>query len=456
VRQRLTLWFVVGVALVALAGVSVSYALLARQLKTNVDRMLADELSIYSQSVAEAADAPSLVQSTKDYLEGPSSGRLNESGIVLSLQTVDGAVISNSGDVRLEELPAGQSLLGVGERVLVDVQTPAGRYRMAGTPVLLAGIQVAGVFVAVSLGNLANTLRYVLVMLILGGVAGTVVVGLGAWVLVGRALEPVGRITRTAAAISREDLTRRIDYHGPRDEIGDLAETMDAMLDRLQSSFAAQDQFVSDVSHELRTPITIMKGHLQVLDRQAETDPDVVRQEHELVLDELDRVNRLVEELLTLSRAGRVDLLKREAVPLDGLLTTLVAQGPHLGDRLWEVDSLPGCRVLADQDRITQVLLNLMQNAVAHTEPGRRIALGGAREPGRVRIWVRDDGAGMTPEVEARVFERFYRAPGPPGEEPGLGLGLAITRAIVLAHGGQMEVESELGKGSRFSFTLPA
>ena len=109
---------------------------------------------MYSQSVAEATDAPSLVQATKDYLEGPSSGRLNEGGIILSLQTMDGAVISNSGDVRLEELPGGQSLLNEGERVLADVETTAGRYRRAGTPVLLAGTRVAGVLVAVSLSGL--------------------------------------------------------------------------------------------------------------------------------------------------------------------------------------------------------------------------------------------------------------------------------------------------------------
>ena len=146
---------------------------------------------------------------------------------------------------------------------------------------------------------------------------------------------------------------------------------MDAMLDRLQSAFAAQERFISDASHELRTPLTIMKGHLQVLDRQESPDPEFVKQEHALVLDELDRMNRLVADLLVLARATRVDFLRLDEVDVDGFLSSLAAQGPHLGERDWRVDALPGGTIRADQDRLTQVFLNLMQNAVRHTEPGR-------------------------------------------------------------------------------------
>ena len=138
---------------------------------------------------------------------------------------------------------------------------------------MLDGEQMGAVQIAGSLTAISDTLRSLLVLLAVGGALGCVVVGLGSWFLLGRALEPVRRITRTAAAISQEDLTRRIGYSGPKDEIGELALTMDAMLDRLQSAFAAQEQFISDASHELRTPLTIIKGHLQVLDRQESPDP---------------------------------------------------------------------------------------------------------------------------------------------------------------------------------------
>jgi two-component system, OmpR family, sensor kinase len=208
------------------------------------------------------------------------------------------------------------------------------------------------------------------------------------------------------------------------------------------------------VSHELRTPLTIIKGHLQVLDRGENLDPALVGQEHAIVLDEIDRLNRLVSDLLTIARSTRVDFLRKETVPLDQLISALVEQGPHLADRTWIIERLPGGSLQADQDRLTQVFLNLMQNAVAHTETGEVIALGGSREDGRVQLWVRDEGRGMSPEVQARVFERFYRG-ARETDAPGLGLGLAIVRALVVAHGGEVTAHSALGTGTSFIVSLP-
>ena len=229
---------------------------------------------------------------------------------------------------------------------------------------------------------------------------------------------------------------------------------MDAMLDRLQSAFATQEQFISDASHELRTPLTIIKGHLQVLDRQESPDPAFVKQEHALVLDELDRMNRLVADLLTLARATRVDFLRKESIGLDAFLQSLAAQGPHIGERAWLLDRLPGGSLQADQDRLTQVFLNLMQNAVQHTQEGQVIALGGERTSAGVVLWVRDEGEGMSEEMVEHVFERFYRGTG--GEDAGAGLGLAIVRAMVEAHEGSIAVESRPGTGARFTISLPA
>jgi two-component system, OmpR family, sensor kinase len=330
---------------------------------------------------------------------------------------------------------------------------------VAGTPILTTDGQVGAVEIAGSLAGVNDTLQRLLLLLAIGGALGCLVVGLGSWFLVGRALDPVRRITRTAAAITHEDLTRRIGYSGPKDEIGELALTMDAMFDRLQSAFATQEQFISDASHELRTPLTIMKGHLQVLDRQESPDPAFVKQEHALVLDELDRMNRLVADLLTLARATRVDFLRKESIDLDGFLQSLAAQGPHLGGRTWVLATLPGGSVQADQDRLTQVFLNLIQNAVEHTSERQVIALGGVRAPGRVTLWVRDEGEGMNAEVAGHVFERFYRGANPEGAEAtdtGAGLGLAIVKAIAEAHGGSISVESRLGAGTRFTISLPA
>ncbi len=495
-RLRLTLWFVVGVALLAVAGVAVTHTVLARQLQADVDDELAQQLSLYAREVAEADDSRSLLELTRRYLSGPGAENLRRNGVILTVQTTEGSVVSSAGDVALELLPESAALLDSGERILVTVDDAAGSYRLAGTPVIAGGVRIASAEVGVSLTGLRSTLRNVLGLLALGAVAGTLAVGYGSWVLVGRALDPVRRITHTASVISREDLTQRIGYSGPYGEIGELAGTMDAMLDRLQEAFEAQERFITDVSHELRTPLTIAKGHIQVLDREDTFDADAVRRSHRVVVEELDRMNRLVGDLLTLARATRVDFLRKEPVELDALLRMLLEQGPHLADREWRLDSLPGGAASVDQDRLIQVFLNLMHNAVAHTRSGDVIALGGrwdsaaadggARPPAvpasdirarRVSLWVRDEGVGMADEVRDRLFERFYRGPdrgghggvdgasaGAPGRDGALegamsqhlGLGLAIVAALVRAHEGRVEVQSALGSGSRFTVHLPS
>jgi two-component system OmpR family sensor kinase len=464
-RLRLTLWFVFAVLIIALLGAAAMYTVLSHQLREDLDNRLAQQLTRYEEMVSGATDEQSLVDQTRSYLTGNRANSLRQNGFVLSLQTVGGSVISSSDAVDLENLPDSQALLTSGTRFLTDAQFSGGDYRVAGTPVLSSGGVVGAVEIAGSLAEVDSTLNRLLLLLVVGGLIGCAAVGLGSWILLGSALEPVRRITRTAAAISREDLSKRIGYEGPKDEIGDLAATMDGMLDRLETAFTDQEQFISDVSHELRTPLTIVKGHLQVLDRQDNPSPELVKQEHGLVIDELDRMNRLIADLLVLARAGRMDFLRKEAVDLDLFLTSLATQAPHLGDRDWRIDNLPGGSVNADQDRLTQIFLNLMQNAAAHTQPGQVVALGGARKangprpgdqgaPGAVTLWVRDEGEGMVEEVREHVFERFYRGE---GDVAGgrLGLGLAIARALVVAHGGHIAVESSPGQGARFTVTLP-
>ncbi len=455
-RTKLTLWFVFGVVLIAALGATALNLVLSNQLHDQLDSDLTQQLTRYIQTVASATDESTLIESTREFLSGPQSSPLRRNGYILSLQTSDGTVVSNSSEIRLEELAQSQESLRTGSRFLVDVSFVDQPYRVLGTPVLQDGIQIGAVQLAGSLADIATTLRSVLLLSILGGLLGVILVGSGSWLLLGRALGPVRRITATAAAISREDLSRRIGYTGPRDEIGNLAKTMDGMLDRLQASFESQEQFISDVSHELRTPLTIVKGHLQVLDRQENPSPDTIRKEHALVLDELDRMNRLVGDLLTLARATRVDFLRKENIDADLFLKSLVGQGEHLGDRAWRIDRLPGRALTADQDRLTQVFLNLMQNAVAHTQPGDVIALGGEMTTeGAIRLWVRDEGAGMDEETRSRVFERFYRGAAGHQRTEGLGLGLALAKAIVDAHEGRIEVESSPGRGTRFVITLP-
>ncbi len=456
-RLRLTLWFVFALVIIAILGAAAMYAILSHQLHDDLDARLAQQLTHYQEMVSTATDEQSLVDLTRSYLASNRANSLRQSGFVLSLQTRSGSVVSSSDAVRPEDLAQSKELLASGTRFLADTPLAEGEYRVAGTPVTESGEIMGAVEVAGSLAEVNSTLNRLLLLLVVGGLIGCAAVGLGTWFLLGSALEPVRRITRTAASISREDLSKRIEYTGPKDEIGELADTMDGMLDRIETAFSDQEQFISDVSHELRTPLTIVKGHLQVLDREVEPDPKLVKQEHGLVIDELDRMNRLIADLLTLARAGRADFLRKEPIDLDLFLTSLATEGPHLGEREWTIDALPGGAVEADQDRLTQIFLNLMQNAVAHTTAGQVIALGGSKRASGVgiQLWVRDEGEGMDEEVRRHVFERFYRGK---GDAAGgrVGLGLAIVHALVAAHGGTIDVDSSADLGARFTVILPS
>lgn len=454
-RLRLTLWLLTAAVTLSVVTVAAVWFVEGRQTKQHLDTELRRQRDVYAAQVMSAADLDQLRSLTEEYLLGSESKILRLEGLILLLATEDGSLVSNSTDVRLETVDIGDGF-STTEPVMANVQTAAGWYRVMQTPVRLEGRDVGVVRIAAPMGpSLAARDRVVLLVVVLLAI-GVIGVSLGVWLILGRALGPVRYITRTAASISRRDLSRRIGYVGHRDEIGELAETVDAMLERLEDAFAGQERFISDVSHELRTPLTIVKGHLQVLDRMESLDPEVVRAEHSMIIEELDRMNRLVGQLLTLVKAGRVDFLHCEDVELDALLNGLGGQGPLLAaDREWRVEDLPGGTIRADQDRLTQAFLNLMQNSVAHTEKGDTIALGGLRAERVVELWVRDTGEGMPSEVADRVFERFYRGAPERDGHSRFGLGLAIVSAIAKAHGGAVRAESKLGAGSRFVLKLP-
>jgi two-component system, OmpR family, sensor kinase len=270
-----------------------------------------------------------------------------------------------------------------------------------------------------------------------------------AWAVAGRVLAPLRVLRDTARSIGESDLTRRIPAEG-NDELADLARTFNEMLDRLEEAFASQKAFISDAGHELRTPITIIRGHLDVMG----DDPDERRETLELVGDELDRMGRLVNDLLLLARANRPDFLEPQTVDLDDLTRELFAKASALAERDWRLAAVASGRIVADRQRLTQALMNLSQNAVAHTHQGDAVELGSALAGGSVRLWVRDTGPGIPEHEQARIFERFVRLNGSHAGE-GAGLGLAITRAVAEAHGGRVELDSRPGAGARFTVIIP-
>ena len=329
----------------------------------------------------------------------------------------------------------------------------AGEVHYLAIPVTLVGDPARGVIVAAYLADAeraaANTAAQL--MLVVGGVT-VLAAGAAAWLVAGRILRPLRDVAETARTITDTDLSRRIPAAEDPDELGDLVRTVNAMLDRVESGVAAQRRFVDDAGHELRTPITIVRGHLEVLDPN---DPEDVQATVTLVDDELGRMNRMVSDLLLLARSEQPSFLHVEPIDVGALTVEIVEKVEQLGDRDWVLETAAQVDARLDPQRITQAVVALADNACRHTGPGDRIALGSQLTGGRLRFWVADTGPGVDAADRERIFERFSRGSTARRTE-GAGLGLSIVRAIAVAHGGQVLLDSVPGRGATFTVEIPA
>jgi signal transduction histidine kinase len=330
-----------------------------------------------------------------------------------------------------------------GEAELADGR----RIRYLAVPVE-AGARTPGVFaVGLDLSGEIDEVNDALRLAAGVSVAVLLIASVLAWIVAGRVLAPMRTLRDTARSITESDLTRRIPVEG-NDELADIARNFNEMLDRLEEAFASQKAFISDAGHELRTPITIIRGHLDVMG----DDPDERRETMELVSDELDRMARLVNDLLLLAKATRPDFLQPETVDLDELTRELFAKASALGRRDWRLGSVGRGHIVADRQRVTQAIMNLSQNAIAQTRNGDAIELGSSLTGETVRLWVKDTGPGVPPEYQDRIFDRFVRLD---RAADGIGLGLAITAAVAEAHGGRVELESTPDAGACFTLVIP-
>ena len=308
------------------------------------------------------------------------------------------------------------------------------------------------------------------------GAGGMVLSALVAWLLAGRMIVPVRRIREAAETISAADLSRRVPVDGP-DEIVSLAYTVNAMLDRVEEAYRTQREFLDDAGHELRTPLTVVQGNLDLMPEDPQERAETTR----IMQDELSRMTRIVEDLLTLARADRPDFLRSGPTDIAELVLDVEAKIDVIADRQWTV--LPYGEGVAqlDQHRITQALIQFCSNAVRFTGPGDRIEIGcrviapgeptipeglatgplpapPSREEYRRRIlwWVRDSGPGIPPGEEESIFERFHTARGQLRDgRGGTGLGLAIVSTIARAHGGRAFVYNARGGGAAFCIVVP-
>jgi two-component system, OmpR family, sensor kinase len=282
--------------------------------------------------------------------------------------------------------------------------------------------------------------------------------GIG-WFLSGITLRPIHRITQTAQTIGDErDFTQRVDYTGPPDEVGQLANTFNSMLARLHDAFQKvehslqmQRDFVADVSHELRTPLTTLRGNLGLLRRNlpSEERADILND----MVAESDRLIRLVNDLLSLARADAGRSLAKEAVEAAEIIDETSRQARQLDpQRQIELDVDSNLEILGDKDALKQILLIALDNALKHSTGDINVS---AKSHGKqVEIRVQDFGEGISAEKLEHVFDRFYR-----GEDattiPGFGLGLPIAKSLVEKMDGAIKMESELGKGSVLILEFP-
>jgi len=497
IRARLTLWYtaILGTTVLVLGGVA--YGLLMRGLWNDVDSTLervAKAVATASQrTVTEFAPpdmndvlrrffGPSFADRFYQFLDprgqvDPRLPRLQSEPLVVSPNALKNAT---------EGYATFETLRSAGEYPL----------RVITFPIVVHGRMVNVLQVGMSLEGLLRERRnflwtlgamFPLALLLAGG---------GGWLLARRALRPVDRMTQAARRIEAEKLGERLAGAETDDELGRLARTLNEMLARLEAGFAQVRRFSADASHELRTPLTILKGEIEVALRGAR-EPAEYQRVLASALEEVERMARLVDDLLMLSRADAGALRwEQRPVELDQLVEDVAKQGEVLGRARGVsvgIRSLEPLILQGDEQRLRQLLLNLVDNAVKYTPNDGRVALSLRRVEGEAgnhasgpvyvpppdghpetspsrpvaqspdrpatdwaEIAVSDSGVGIPPEALPRIFERFYRVDGARSREAGgAGLGLCIAKTIVEVHGGNIRVESAPGVGSTFTVRLP-
>lgn len=276
-----------------------------------------------------------------------------------------------------------------------------------------------------------------------------------AWCIIGQVLFPLRTLTETAQSIrGMETIAKPLPVQGAK-EIAELTITFNEMIDRLQASFSSQREFINDASHEFQTPITVIRGHLEILSQTLsdchETDKLGAI---DLMIDELNRMSRLVDDLLLLAKAERPDFLELDMIAADRFIEEIFAKSTALAARQWQLVSKASVRIVGDRQRLTQLLMNLVQNAVEHTTEGDTIEIGSRLVADSIHFWIRDTGTGISPQEQSRILQRFARGQGR-RRSKGAGLGLAIVKAIAEAHGGKIRLQSQPGIGSQFTAIIP-
>jgi signal transduction histidine kinase len=439
VRGRTTLAATLVVGLALAVGVTILLTVFRRSLVASVDGGIRTRSGVLTAAVATGGglnplpasnDEASFVQVTDlaGTVLAASSNVEGEPALAKGSPGQDGRILTLSG------MPIGE---GGSFRVLThSVTTPTGTVR---------------VLVASSLTSTDRSLAIVGGGLLVGGPGLLLLVALTTWVVAGRALAPVEAIRAEVAEISMRALDRTVPEPVANDEIGRLARTMNQMLERLRGSAARQRQFVSDASHELRSPLAGMRAELEVA-MAHEQDADWHHTAGD-VLEDLGRLQRLVDQLLVLARLDETAPVADRPVDLDELVLREARRARERDGLVVDVHAVSAGRVRGDPDRLRQVVRNLVDNAARHAQSMVTLRL--QAQAGSAVLTVADDGPGIPRDERERIFERFTRLDEARAtDNGGYGLGLAITREIVAAHGGTVEAEDP-PMGARLVVRLP-
>jgi two-component system, OmpR family, sensor kinase len=373
-------------------------------------------------------------------------------------QVVQREIERESGEAEAGDTEAGEQAASLIDAPagIADVSTEeAGQLRVYSQPIAYNGRQLGTFRVAdprAPIDSAQSALRNT--FLLVGAIALLLSIVIAAW-LATLITRPLRRIASVASDVDAGDLSHRIGDIESSDEVHVLAESFDHMLNRLEGAFKHQREFLSDASHELRTPLTVVRGQTELLRRVGE-DPEERRRVVDMLLREIDQMNRLVDDMLSLARAEAGELVRPQVVDLAEFLEDLERDLPLLGEREFRVEGVRQGTIEADPERLSQVFRNLVGNAVRHTGSADRITVSSAAHDGRIEFCVADTGAGIPPDRLERIFDRFYRTDeARDRDHGGSGLGLPIARAIVEAHGGRIWAESTPGGGATVRFEMP-
>jgi two-component system OmpR family sensor kinase len=451
-RSRLTLLytFIVG-GILLFFGIAVYYSV-----TSTVTHQLDETLSLRAQTVYKNihVDSKGQLDVSLPQLDLPED-------VFVQVWGKNNSLIAASQNIRVLNSPLDIVRIHSSIPVWGDVNRGGARLRVLTVP-LVAGDsdRLEGVLQVGTRMDVVNaTQQTLLEVLLIGTTVAIIAAGLAAWYSSRQALNPLDNVTKTALQItSADDLSRRIPYSGSsNDEVGQLVTAFNQTLGRLENLFSTQRRFIADVGHELRTPLTVIKGNVGLMRKIKEFDEESLQ----TIEDEVDRLTRMVGDLLLLAQAesGKIPLAN-EMVELDTLLLEVLNQMQVLArDRVTlNLGNIDQVLICGDRDRLKQVVVNLIGNAINYTPKGGEIVVGLGKVSEQAQLTVTDNGPGISAEDLPHIFERFYRSEKSRTRQKdgkGFGLGLSIAYWIVRNHGGRIEVNSTLGTGTTFCVWLP-